>query len=95
MRFLGVMSSQIADLIAQLDISIPALAQVYADLGDPSDAATIQRRIRRRLRPDAEQSGEAVAFLNLLILTRRAQEALDTIQRQDARDGRRRSRPAK
>lgn len=86
------MPSTISELLDKLDITVSALARIYSDLGDPSDIATIQRRIRRRLKSNAEPSGEAIAFLNLLVRIGQAKEALELGQRKDVEHARRRPR---
>ncbi len=85
----------ISDLMDRLRLRPADLARIYSALGDPADLPTIDRRIRRRMKPDAEPSGEAVAFLNLLSRIQDATTALGSVLPKETDHGRRGSRTAR
>lgn len=83
---------RVADLMGQLSLTTTDLARIYSHLGDPADIPSISRRIRRRLVPGAEATGETIAFLNLLLHIEGARRLLGKALSKDEGDGCRRSR---
>lgn len=84
-----------ADLMDKLGLTVADLARIYSQLGDPADADSIQRRIRRRMHADGGPPGEAIAFLNLLIKVRDAVSGLEQVLSKEKDHGRRRTRSSR